>query len=192
MYPNEIKDKNITLRHLEPTLKNATILNQLVHDNALYLSPVFNQMVQAYKTPQGTLACLKYDEECYLRNQMLPYYIFKDDVLVGEITADWHDKEGITEIIYWLDKKHTGKGYASDALKLMEQALFRMGHKSIRLCIDATNYCSSKVAQKNGYQLSSCTNYYFKTWQMYCHNYRKICQHKNMIKRYGFWSELFR
>ena len=97
MYPNEIKDKNITLRHLEPTLKNAIIINRLVHDNASYLNPVFHQMVQAYKTPQGTLACLKYDEECYLRNQMLPYYIFKDDVLVGEITADWHDKEGITE-----------------------------------------------------------------------------------------------
>lgn len=192
MYPNAVIGKNITLRYLMPTLQNAARLSHLVHDNATYLSPVFHQMVQAYETPMKILTCLKYDEECYLRNQMLPYYIFKNDALIGEITADWQDKEGITQIIYWMDKNYIGKGYTSEALKLMEKTLFGMGHKEIRLYIDAINLRSAAVAQKAGYQLSYCTNYYFKTLNMYRDNYRKICRHKDVVEYKKYQNEFLR
>ena len=55
MYPKEIKGKNIILRHLKPTLENATVLSHLVCENALYLRSVFDYMVQAYETPKNTL-----------------------------------------------------------------------------------------------------------------------------------------
>ena len=188
MYPSKIMGQNITLAHLKPTLKNATILSHLVCDNALYLSSVFDYMVQAYETPKDTLNCLKYDEECQLQQEMLPYHIFQNGTLVGEITAEWKDKETMTEVIYWLGKKYVGNGYISDALKLMERALFRAGHQEIRLYIDAANRRSADVAGRCGYQLSENTNYYFKTRQMYCENTIPICRHDTYPK----WAEIGR
>lgn len=192
MYPSEIQGENIVLRHLKPTLKNATILSQLVRENALYLRPVFDYMVQAYETPTDTLMCLKYDEECLLRHEMLPYHIFQNDTLVGEITAEWKDKETKTDVMYWLGQKYAGNGWVSDALKLMEHALFRVGHQEIRLYIDAANWRSADVAGRCGYQLSACRNYYFKTSQMYRESVMSVCRHDNYPKRFGVWRGLFR
>ena len=192
MYPPEIQGENIILRHLKPTLENATVLSHLVCENALYLRSVFDYMVHAYETPKGTLTCLKYDEECLLRHEMLPYHIFQNDTLVGEITAEWKDKETKTEVMYWLGKKYVGKGYISDALKLMERTLFVAGHKEIRLYIDAANWRSADVAGRCGYQLSESSNYYFKTRQMYCENYTSVCRHNNYSKWIAIGRNLFR
>ncbi len=192
MYPTEIKGDTITLRRLKPTLENAEVLSNLVRENTFYLESVFNHMVHAYETPMKTLMCLKYDEECCLRNEMLPYHIFQNDTLVGEITAEWHDKETKTDVMYWLGQKYAGNGWTSDALKLMERALFGTGHQEIRLYIDATNWRSADVAGRCGYQLSECTHYYFKTRQMYRENTIPICRHDTYPKWVEIGRRLFR
>lgn len=184
MYPSKIMGQNITLAHLKPTLKNATILSHLVRDNALYLSSVFDYMVQAYATPQETLSCLQYDEECRLRYEMLPYYILKNGEVLGEITAEWSDKNRSTEMIYWIDEKYSGKGYISESLKLMEKTLFHRGHNQICLYIDSANLRSAEVAKRNGYQLSYNADYYYKTWQMYCEQTKHVCCDKTGITRF--------
>ena len=74
----------------------------------------------------------------------------------------------------------------------MEKTLFGMGHKEIRLYIDVTNEGSAEVAKKGGYQLSDCTNYYFKTLNMYRDNYQCICRHENVIKRQESQYEFLR
>ncbi len=184
MYPSKIMGPNVTLAHLKPTLKNATILCRLVRDNALYLCSVFDCMVQAYETPKETLSCLQYDEACRLRYEMLPYYILKNDEILGEITAEWTDKNRTTEMIYWIDEKHSGKGYVSESLKLMEEILFNRGHNQICLYINKANLRSAEVAKHNGYQLSDNADYYYKTWQMYCEQTKHMCCHKTGMSRF--------
>ena len=57
------------------------------------------------------------------------------------------------EIDYWLKAKATGKGYCSEALKLIEKVAFENGVGRLVLKIDALNKNSNRVAQRNGYHL---------------------------------------
>ena len=200
MYPSKIIGQKVMLSHLKPTLKNATILSNIVCENARHLSPFFEQMVQAYATPEKALASLEYDETWRLRCQMLPYYISKNSTIMGEITAEWSDRNRETEVLYWIDKKYSGQGYVSEALKLMERTLFCGGHRQISLYIDATNWRSAEVAKRNGYEMIDNTDRFFKTRKMYAEQLLKeqqikkhICQHStNVIECFGSFFGHFR
>ncbi len=187
MYPFQISGKNVKLTHLLPTTENATLLCALVGENKRYLMSVFEHMVDAYKTPEKTLASLHYDETMRQLYQMLPYYIFVQDKLVGEITAEWTDKNAKTEVLYWLSEKYAGQGYMGEALTLMENVLFQAGHKQIQLYIDAANWRSLNVAEKAGYQLANDDSF-FKTVQMWYEKRSKICSRP--LKK-SFLSSLF-
>ena len=193
MYPSKVIGPNILLMYLKPTLKNATILSKIVCENACYLSPFFEQMVQSYETPEKTLAAIEYDEMCRLQCQMLPYYIVKDNEILGEITAEWRDKDDSTEVLYWINQKYNGLGYVSEAVKLMEKALFNGGHNQICLYIKETNFRSQEVAKKNGYKLSDSGNYYYKTRKEYfkqtAEKSQCVCQQNRGIAHFfrTFW-----
>ena len=184
MYPQKIMGHDIVLKTLSATEENADLVYHLVQKNKDYLSMFFDKLVLAFSDKKRSLQILKFDEEQRSCQKALNYYVFVDDKIIGEIAADWSSKERSTSIVYWLDKSQSGKGYISRSLKLMEYILFAAKHQEIRLYIDVTNLRSADVAMRAGYQLSEDTNYYFKTYQMYCENYKSLCRQMPYSKRY--------
>jgi ribosomal-protein-alanine N-acetyltransferase len=81
------------------------------------------------------------------------FAIVVDDVLVGSIGAphiDWDNQK--TEMGYWIGEPYWGKGYATEAIKLFVQMLFKK-YKFMR--IEAVPYsyniASQRVLEKAGF-----------------------------------------
>ncbi|MBR1948830.1 MAG: GNAT family N-acetyltransferase [Alphaproteobacteria bacterium] len=55
------------------------------------------------------------------------------------------------EIGYWLAEEHNGKGYMSEALKLIEKASFDNGINRLIIRVEADNIPSCRVAERNNY-----------------------------------------
>jgi len=57
------------------------------------------------------------------------------------------------EIGYWLRSSEVGKGYVTDAVKLVEQYAFNeLDANRLEICADVSNDKSRAVAERNGYQ----------------------------------------
>ncbi len=74
---------------------------------------------------------------------------------IGNIGVFDIDKENKSaEIGYWLSKKFTGKGYISEAVKILEKEFFiNLGFNRLQIKCDEENKASSKVALNCGYSL---------------------------------------
>ena len=59
------------------------------------------------------------------------------------------------EIGYWLRVSEQGKGYMTEAVKLVEEELFKNGIHRIVISCDINNRNSGNVAKRAGYQLES-------------------------------------
>ncbi|MBR5130688.1 MAG: GNAT family N-acetyltransferase [Alphaproteobacteria bacterium] len=184
MYPSRIIGRNIELKILPATEENAEKVYYVIQNNKEYLSQFFQRLVSAFDNKKQALDILKFDEEQRWLNNSVNYYIFSKNQLIGEIAADWSRQNSRASIIYWLDKSHVGKGYMSQALKMMEKNLFLNGYSETRLYIDAANWRSVNVAKYNYYQLSDDGNYYFKTRQMYNNPRQPICHKQDYIGRF--------
>lgn len=57
------------------------------------------------------------------------------------------------EIGYWIRKSAEGKGYMSEALKVLEKEAFRVGINRIYIGNDTRNIRSANVAERAGYHL---------------------------------------
>ena len=55
------------------------------------------------------------------------------------------------EIGYWLSKDYNGKGYMSEAVKLIEKQAFNSGINRMVIKAEVNNVASSRVAEKNNY-----------------------------------------
>lgn len=56
------------------------------------------------------------------------------------------------EIGYWLDTRHTGKGYATEAVKAQTSHLFQaLGANRVSIHCQAENHASASVAKRLGY-----------------------------------------
>lgn len=82
------------------------------------------------------------------------YAIFENETgtLLGNCSAvrfNW--KNNKTEIGYWLADKACGKGYATDAVKTLENALFIIGINRIKITCDVENEASANVAKRCGF-----------------------------------------
>lgn len=82
-------------------------------------------------------------------------YIIRDmeGHLVGSFhifSIDWTRDEA--EVGFGLHHEHLGKGFATDALKLMEQTLRKIGFKLIKIVCQEGNRKSWAVAERAGFQ----------------------------------------
>ena len=104
--------------------------------------------------PNDTLIFLEEVDNDWKNNRQFVYEILVDGTFVGLISiinVAWTHKR--TEIGYWLDTDHTGKGYISEALALIEEELFNIGFNRIVIHTDVLNQRSANVAIKAGYKL---------------------------------------
>lgn len=60
------------------------------------------------------------------------------------------------EFGYYLDEKAVGNGYASEAVSLLEEALFQKGIHRLVIQCDSDNAASKRVAERNDFVLEGC------------------------------------
>lgn len=77
----------------------------------------------------------------------------KNNKLIGCIDAHNINKaDYATSIGYFLSQDQTGKGYMSDAVKVLEKEIFAQGMMRIEIRCDKENRASANVAMRNGYE----------------------------------------
>jgi RimJ/RimL family protein N-acetyltransferase len=102
------------------------------------------------------------DETSFIRNcneswdnyQGVHYGIFRnsDNEYMGNISAfSFIWSKCSCEIGYWILGKFEGKGYMSDAVKLLEKKLFATGFNRIIICFDPQNKRSGSIPRRLGY-----------------------------------------
>ena len=140
--PKIIKGERIILQRFDSTIANAQAIFNAVDANREHLSKV--NVAGDNKTPKDSLK--------YLSNNTV-YAIFINNILSGGIHYfDFKKDTKSVEIGYWLIKSSEGNGYISDALKLLENELFKKVNR-ITLGLNTDNVRSSNVATRNGYRL---------------------------------------
>lgn len=90
-------------------------------------------------------------------NDHLFYLVWDKDQknLLGEVwykVLEW--EQPLLQINYWFDTRHTGKGYATEAVaRLVEYGLYELKARRIQLHAAETNSKSQKLAQSLGFVL---------------------------------------
>ncbi len=76
----------------------------------------------------------------------------KSGDLLGVIALHLYDKQNdVASVGYWMNTQYTGKGYCTQALKLMVNKLIKhLNLIRIEIIVAVTNYASQKVAEKAG------------------------------------------
>lgn len=86
--------------------------------------------------------------------------------LLGEVwykVLDWD--QPLLQINYWLDTRHTGKGYASEAVhRLVEYGLNDLKARRIQLHASESNIRSHKLAQRLGFVLEGQLKHHAKNF----------------------------
>jgi ribosomal-protein-serine acetyltransferase len=83
----------------------------------------------------------------------IDYLIFKNSVAIGSIhihTISYLDYKA--EVGYGIEKGEEGKGYVSEALRLIETEMKRLGFNKMIINCNADNTRSIKVAERNGFR----------------------------------------
>lgn len=101
----------------------------------------------------------------YMSTDVEAYAIIQDRILVGAIYAEILEK-GYVEVSYFIGKKFQRRGYATQALKLIERILIEnlQVHK-IKFAINPNNVASINTAIKFGANFCKsgvCLDYYEK------------------------------
>ncbi|MBE9584160.1 GNAT family N-acetyltransferase [Mucilaginibacter sp. JRF] len=83
--------------------------------------------------------------------------IFADDefIGVGGITVKIDIHRNNAEIGYWLGEPYWGKGYATEAVKLLTEYAFNIGLIRVFAGVFAHNKASQRVLEKAGYTLEA-------------------------------------
>jgi RimJ/RimL family protein N-acetyltransferase len=132
---------------------------------------------------QGWIPNTIRDAHDFIRNRISPVFdvtgtwfqfvIIKreQDELIGDIGIHFLDTEKKqVEIGFTLDKRHQGKGYASEALKAVIHYLFKKSHKHrITASIDPDNSKSIRLVERLGF--------------------RKEAHFKSSVMNHGKWAD---
>lgn len=150
-FPQTIKTQRLVLRVILPTVENAKIGLDIIEKNRDYLENWQGHFGKLH-TVEDVLEKLKHRYEQISKNEGVLFGIYLNDILIGRIRFFDVENDGC-EIGYWLIQSANGNGYMTEALKGLEQELFKFGFKKIKLDIDNGNNHSEKLAKNNGYKL---------------------------------------
>lgn len=142
-----IKTERLVLRPHEVSFEYATMVYNIIKENGKFLTRFLPNLLKA-KSPEDEYAFFVDCDENW-KNMKSPVYAIwtKDGSFVG--CCDFHNVDYEThsaEIGYWLDKKHTGNGYVTEAVKALEDDFFKRGFNRITLIMDTANKACEKVA----------------------------------------------
>ena len=145
-------DGNLKLKLL--LKQNSEELFSLININRLYLE-TFMPRIKENKSIEYTEKVIELFLDQLKENNGFRAGIYYDDKLVGIIglkCIDWINKK--TEIMYWVDKSHTGKGIATKCTqKVVELAFDYYDLNKVVLKSSVENEGSINIAKKCGFKL---------------------------------------
>ncbi len=165
--PNRIssQDSAFSLRRLN--VSHCDELYQLFENNRAEANQFLIGLSKQCDTPEGTKQLLMKSEQIPTDWPVLDIYygMYQDNKLCGFCGGKCYPSE--THIDILVDNAHSGKGYASEAVRLFERELFKRGMETIKLQCDVQNYGTPTIARRNHYLFdagddSDNTYYYHK------------------------------
>lgn len=152
-FKQELKGERLTLKITLATINHGKEVFELVEKNKEYLRK-WLPWVDKTESVEDTTKYLFSQEEEIKEKQTVQYGIYLDEKLIGKLSImniSTSDKSG--EIGYWLSEEFSGKGYMTEAVKLLETEGFEnIGLNRIQIKCDIENNASIKVAEKCNYQ----------------------------------------
>ncbi|MCM2280401.1 MAG: GNAT family N-acetyltransferase [Bdellovibrionaceae bacterium] len=150
-----LRGSRITLRKHEPHLA-PTMFASIEQDRERLRQ--YLPWVDLTRTVEDESNYIAMTLEAWSHYKIYDYGIFRntDDMYLGNCgvhTISWlNDK---CEIGYWLLGPFEGQGFMSEAVRILEQELFRLGFNRIEIRCNSTNIRSASVPRRNGYRLDS-------------------------------------
>lgn len=149
LFSDILKGERIELRVLKPTFENINMIWDVYSHNREFVTRFDEDNLE---TKEQFLIGLNFASRPESKNK--DWFIFLDDKLIGHINIWNYSKENKKcEIAYWLAEIETGKGYITEAMKLVEKELFNNDINRIELICDTQNIASRRVAERSGYAL---------------------------------------
>lgn len=153
MLAEKIIGKRVTIERMTPNIKMAETIYTAVDRSREHLLPWLG-WVNFTNSPNDSLDFLEKTDAEWTEEKQFVYAIYNNNTkdFIGIINALNVSKEHKkTEIGYWLDIKFVGKGYMQEAVKLLEQELWRKGFNRLVIHTDVLNEKSANVAKSLGY-----------------------------------------
>ncbi|MFZ4713232.1 MAG: GNAT family N-acetyltransferase [Bacteriovoracaceae bacterium] len=115
---------------------------------------VFLPWVNATKTVDDSKAYIQFTHEKWAQGEMFDYGMYVNDLFIGCVGfhhVNWTHE--CLELGCWLSKDFEGKGYLSEAIKLLEGEAFKLGFNRIEIRCSNKNFRSVEMAKGNQYIL---------------------------------------
>ena len=147
----------VCLKKLPKTFVQANEMFELIQKNRSHLFP-FADWEIGLNSPEDCFERIVSQHDKWEKGTAYTYGIFESltGKLLGIIFAGHYTQIGkSTELGYWLDNNHTGKGLMKEAIGLLEKELFKNGIVKIIIKADTENENSAGVAKALGYELEA-------------------------------------
>jgi ribosomal-protein-serine acetyltransferase len=152
MLKSEIKGDKIILKKKTTDKTFAELLLKTLDENRKYLSKWLDWVDKTTNLDE-TIKLLEDYETRFKEQKLVNYSIFLQKKFIGDIAIfniDWENKE--CERGCWVIEKESNKGYATEAIKLIEHEIYeKMNFKKIIIKCEDKNEISNHNAKKFGY-----------------------------------------
>ncbi len=149
----ELVGTRLVLRKHDPGLA-APMYDHVDHDRARLR--LFLPWVDLTRSVKDEIDYIEMTSEAWNNHAVFDYGLFRkpDGAYMGNCgvhTIHWQERR--CEIGYWILGVFEGQGYVSEAVRVLESELFRLGFDRIEIRCDAKNARSAAVPRRNGYHL---------------------------------------
>jgi RimJ/RimL family protein N-acetyltransferase len=151
-FKEELVGERITLKINLPRIELARVMFETIAANRDYLGK-WLPWEKSTKTIEDSMKYLFDTEKKIEEGTKVDYGIYLGERYIGNIGLfDLDEKKRSGEIGYWISSEFSGKGYTSEAVKILESEAFKnLNLNRIQIKCDERNTASAKVAEKCGY-----------------------------------------
>ena len=145
--------KNLQLRMFK--VRDARAVQEFLSLNKQYMLPWIPWAVNEPESIEEKKRKIREWKDGFKQNTKFVYGIYEKgrEELIGMSFMFTRRGKGTLEIGYILDFRQYGKGYATEASKVLTDLGFELGVEKMLIYCDETNLASSRVPEKLGYEL---------------------------------------
>lgn len=151
-----ISTDRLLLRCWSP--RDAKNLRACLDRSDAHLRPWIPFMKDEPRSLEGTVAFLRENRAMFDRDENYRYAVFdaEETQLLGEVMLLGRAGPDAQEIGYWMDVRHSGKGYCSEAVAAMVKVGFAINQvERLEIHCSPENVASVRVAEKLGFELEA-------------------------------------
>ncbi len=151
-FKEELTGERIVLKVNMPRIDLAKVMFETIAANREYLGK-WLPWEKATLTVEDSMKYLVDTEKKIGEGTKVDYGIYLGERYIGNIGLfDIDEKKRSGEIGYWMSSEFSGKGYTSEAVRVLESEGFKnLNLNRIQIKCDERNTASAKVAEKCGY-----------------------------------------